>query len=305
MSKFSVGKYFEMFTSTVHTIAICVIIVSAILVALSEARSHLRIVGGRETNVFRHPYMVSLRYKDCPTCAYVHECGGIIYSTNVILTAAHCVYKRSAKSLRVIAGTNNRAGNDGLMMPIEKILVHEKYNSSTYENNIALLMLDLELPLNPISSVPIKIAERMPSIGAMATVSGWGHLSEDVGDEEEEEGQDEKNLPDKLQEVEVYIVRQKDCIEKYGQDRIKPSSLCAGFPGGGRDACTSDSGGPLINDGKLIGIVSWSIGCARPDYPGVYTNVITLRQWIQKHAGVQKPGQFLKIFNEKSNSVMN
>lgn len=49
------------------------------------------------------------------------------------------------------------------------------------------------------------------------------------------------------------------------------SNLCAAYPG--RDSCQLDSGGPLIWNGVLAGIVSWGATCADPIYPSVYANV--------------------------------
>lgn len=43
-----------------------------------------------------------------------------------------------------------------------------------------------------------------------------------------------------------------------------------------------DSGGPLVNiDNILLGITSWGDGCGVPLSPGVYTDVIFLRDWIK------------------------
>ena len=66
---------------------------------------------------------------------------------------------------------------------------------------------------------------------------------------------------------------------------ITDSMICAGYPGlGGKDTCQGDSGGPLVCDNNgnavLAGVVSWGGVCGDPKYPGVYSRVTHVLEWI-------------------------
>lgn len=46
-----------------------------------------------------------------------------------------------------------------------------------------------------------------------------------------------------------------------------------------------DSGGPLICQDKLAGVISFGEGCGQKDYPGVYANISTYKEWIRDIIG--------------------
>ena len=63
--------------------------------------------------------------------------------------------------------------------------------------------------------------------------------------------------------------------------------ICAAVPGGGKGVCSGDDGGPLVIGCKLVGILSYGGGCGDLLYPGVYSNVATLKDFISNQTGVQ------------------
>lgn len=71
---------------------------------------------------------------------------------------------------------------------------------------------------------------------------------------------------------------------------ITGGQVCAGLPEGGQDSCQGDSGGPLVKIDVngcpyQIGVVSWGLGCARANTPGVYTRISAYADWIESFTG--------------------
>lgn len=108
-------------------------------------------------------------------------------------------------------------------------------------------------------------------VGQKCYVTGFGRIKE------------EGNQARYLREARVPLVDSRVCARNYNP--ITKRMLCAGYPErGGIDSCQGDSGGPLVclhkNRWYLAGVVSFGVGCARRDYPGVYSRVTELKSWI-------------------------
>ena len=240
------------------------------------------IVGGQEADPGEWPWQVALVSKGSDPMNG-QFCGGALIDARWVLTAAHCVDTANTDSLDIIAGIHDLVAVDAgsVRVALSQVVVHPGWNDSTKDNDIALLKLAQPIAERGRSADALPIAySKLPpaSIGALvgvdATVTGWGNRASN--------GQD---YPARLHEVVVPIVSNADCDNSYGG--ITDNMLCAGLSQGGKDSCQGDSGGPLVvADGanwQQAGIVSFGIGCALPDYPGVYTRVSRYVDWIRSY----------------------
>ena len=91
--------------------------------------------------------------------------------------------------------------------------------------------------------------------------------------------------------VGVEAVADADCTANETQGFRAASEICAEALGG--DSCQGDSGGPLFGrlaDGRRVqvGIVSYGLGCAVPEFPGVYgeVNNRSIHRFITRTAGL-------------------
>ncbi|XP_030384884.1 trypsin delta/gamma-like protein CG30031 [Scaptodrosophila lebanonensis] len=233
----------------------CIFLLSTATVLVAYHLPH-RIIGGSNTSIKKAPWQVSLQYRG------QHFCGGVIYNSNIILTAAHCVAKVSADSVRVRVGSANKE-RGGRVYSVQEIIAHEQFNSPAYSNDIAVLSLVDHITFND-KVRPIQIAEEEPESDELANVTGWGITEND-------------SLPITLQNVDVRIVSNDVCREKFGY-LITDNMICAGREG--ETSCQGDSGGPLVVNGELVGVVSFGLKfCSSVS---VYTNVVALRPWIEE-----------------------
>lgn len=229
-----------------------------------------RIIGGAEQTIKAVPYLVSIRYKKTNESDFEHRCAGVIYSPNVILTTATCVIGTDIWRLQIKAGSSYRTETDGLLYLVEKYEIHPDYNIWFYENDLALLKLAFDLTNDlPKEIKPIELANSVPDVNSSALIAGWGIVNPG----------DNLQFADCLKVAEVQLVSQNVCKQAYGEGRISDSMLCAGADGS-VDACIGDAGGPLVLADKIIGLVSWGSGCAQVKYPGVYTNLVYFKEWI-------------------------
>ncbi|XP_039765594.1 vitellin-degrading protease-like [Pararge aegeria] len=222
-----------------------------------------RIVGGEDVDITEVPYQVSLLSRGR------HSCGGAIIDNDIILTAAHCVIGSSARNLQIRAGSSS-SQTGGQLYQVGDFVFNPEFTYSKMDSDVAILWLATQLEFSDsVAPIPLFDAGEEINDGDLTVVSGWGNTRENGG------------TPRTLQVALIPKVSAEVCSDAYApRYTITPTMICAGMPEGGKDACQGDSGGPLVNSGKLAGIVSWGLGCARPNYPGVYAKVSALREWI-------------------------
>jgi len=210
-------------------------------------------------------------------------CGGTLVARTKIVTAGHCVDGYDGlfpPTFTAYLGSNTRGA--GTEHAVSAVIRHPSYSASATSpptNDVAVLTLASPATQQPLALLD-PAADPFP-VGALARVIGWGSTAED-GD-----------LSTSLLQVDVPLVSDEVCgsPSSYDGDLVAPVMMCAGFAEGGKDSCQGDSGGPLMFKAtgmfKLLGVVSWGDGCARPNKYGVYTELpnSALRSWVLDQTG--------------------
>ncbi|XP_076851794.1 transmembrane protease serine 9-like [Brachyhypopomus gauderio] len=241
-----------------------------------------KIVGGQAATAGSWPWQVSLRL----TADNFHFCGGSLINNGWVLTAAHCFGSYTASQVTVYLGTQSLTGTNTnqVSRTVTSVTIHPNYNGNTHDNDLALLQLSSTVTFTSYIT-PVCLADYSSTFfnGTLSWVTGWGNIANGVS----------LPSPGNLQEVQVPIIGNRKCFCLYGGG-ITGNMLCAGVLSGGKDSCQGDSGGPLVvKQGSVwlqAGIVSFGIGCAQANAPGVYTRVSQYQPWINQVITSNQPG---------------
>ncbi|XP_007542526.2 transmembrane protease serine 9-like [Poecilia formosa] len=241
-----------------------------------------RIVGGAAAPQGSWPWQVSLQTSS-------HFCGGSLINSEWVLTAGHCIISNIG-SARLVLGLQSLTGTNPnkVTRTVAQVIRHPSFSISTLDNDIALIKLSSAVSFNNyISPVCLAAADSTFYSGVNSWVTGWGNIGSGGRSHYRTE-----------------LLCSTYC-SGYAPTTITDNMICAGLLQGGKDSCQGDSGGPMVSKqaGRWIqsGIVSFGIGCANPNYPGVYARVSQYESWIKTQITTNQPG-FITYTSTGTNS---
>ncbi|XP_055917829.1 serine proteinase stubble [Eupeodes corollae] len=242
-----------------------------------------RIIGGRPSRFAEYPWQAHIRIAE-------FQCGGVLVSTNMIATAAHCIQQARLQDISVFLGELDTQNSGTILepMPVEKHrviqkIIHPRFKfRMTQPDRYDLALLKLAKPTgfsDHILPICLPIAP-INLTGRKGIIAGWGKTEANMG-------YSGTNI---LQVASVPIIDPLDCVRWHEIKKISVElfgeMFCAGHSDGHQDACLGDSGGPLIIKDRgrytLVGITSAGFGCGVDHQPGIYHNIQKTSKWIQE-----------------------
>jgi len=251
------------------------------------------VLGGHKAPKGSFPFIVSFTQNVSHPKIWKTFCGGVMISSNHVLTAAHC-FDNLDNSLwdyhvRVRIGVSdlkqkiqNFTEKRKTYAKIKKVFLHPRFKRNVRGylnpfNDIAVVELHFLRGSHKTVCLPTQVDQRKEE----GVVAGYGATSvlSNTG-------------PQHLVYAHVKTVQFSECKSQYadfvsaipGDVYIGSNVLCAGD--NTTDACSGDSGSPLLwvddlSRWTVVGVVSFGPSVCGQDVPGAYTKVKNYLDFIE------------------------
>lgn len=232
--------------------------------------------GGIEAKAKNFPFQASIVTK-----SEINQvlCGAVIVSAHNVVTAAHCLDNIPDKKLLIRIGPD-ALKNRSDFYKVNKITIHEYYSPKILVSPFDIAIIEVKKPFTFGETVaPVKIFKRKEKLKRKLTarISGFGsnRLS---------------NATDQLRFSTYHVVKNYHCKEEYGVG-LKESQTCLESTNVGliKDEvllpyglCQGDVGNPVIQSGRLAGIVTHGDAC-NEKFSIVIIEVGFFRDWIDRN----------------------
>uniref|UniRef100_A0A182MXU4 Peptidase S1 domain-containing protein n=1 Tax=Anopheles dirus TaxID=7168 RepID=A0A182MXU4_9DIPT len=222
----------------------------------SGVKTSGRIVNGKDTTISKHPFTVRVQVDGGGYC------GGSVITYHHVLTAAHCFDEGFTANQLTVKGNSTYESSGGVVFKVKRLDMHPKYNVTYLANDVAILTIKGSFKgYANIAKIPLQDKElHVTSTPTWCYFVGWGYTN-----------YKEAKFSEILQYADVRLMDYNEC--KKDDPSLRRHMICA-MPKKGKDVCNSDSGGPLVCDGKLTGVVSYGSAECTADAPVVFAKVV-------------------------------
>nr|XP_022913016.1 transmembrane protease serine 9-like [Onthophagus taurus] len=240
-----------------------------------------KITNGEDAQRNEFPYQVSVQINR--NGVWYHNCGGAILDEDTVVTAAHCLIREDLNYLRIVVGILDldeiNGPSDAQVFRVTNTIIHPGYSGSIGPNDIGIIKISvLFFWTDAVQPVGLPVADAVFS--GTSVLSGWGSTS--TGST--------VIMPNRLQKANTPLLSHQECYDAFVALVGSPlhlderSNVCSGGLDDGVAACSGDSGGPIVQDGVLVGVVSWGVlPCGRAGAPSVHTRIASFIDFIQEH----------------------
>lgn len=255
-----------------------------------------RIIGGVDALPGEFPQICLIQWVLLTQQSNICSC--TILNGNHVITAGHCITEApTAGRLEVLGGVLDTTvvAAQRQRMGVQTAFLHPGFTASPRRNDLAIVSyllifikiwtctytitsLHHQLRLNShfgenewIRPATLPTLNAIPSGATM--IAGWGQTGTGLF----------PPSATRLQKIQAPVVTWADCSASLNRFDLvlQPEFMCTGPLTGGIGVCNGDAGGPVLQNGMLLGVISYTTSpCAAVGSASVHTDVAQFIGWI-------------------------